>query len=132
MGEYIEYLVNGLFNSYGVNSDKIKYKKDMQKVYLDIDNAIPMGLIINEIVTNTIKHAFPGELEGELFIKMTQDGENILIIVADNGVGLSDNLQVEKTGTLGMQLVYNLARQIGGEIELKRSEGTEFHIKFTI
>jgi PAS domain S-box-containing protein len=132
MGEYIEYLVNGLFNSYGVKSDKIKYKTDMQKVYLDIDNAIPMGLIINEIVTNTIKHAFPGELKGELFIKMAKDGKNIMIIVADNGVGLPEKLEVKKTGTLGMQLVYNLVRQIGGELELKRSEGTEFRIKFTI
>ena len=132
MGEYIEYLVNGLFNSYGVNSDKIKYKTDLQKVYLDIDSAIPMGLIINEIVTNTIKHAFPGELKGEIFIKMAQEEENILIVVADNGIGLPDDLLLDKTGTLGLQLVYNLTRQIDGELEIKRFKGTEFRIKFTI
>jgi PAS domain S-box-containing protein len=132
MGEYIEFLVNGLFSSYGVDSDKIKLKTEMQKVYLDIDNAIPLGLIINEIVTNSIKHAFPGELKGKIFIKMAQDKKNILIVASDNGVGLPEDLDVEKTESLGMQLVNNLIRQIDGEVELKRTEGTEFCIKFTI
>jgi|GEM_PF-2539299 len=131
MGEYIEYLVNGLFSSYGVDSDKIKLNTDLQKIYLDIDTAIPLGLIINEIITNSIKHAFPGELKGEIFIKIFQEGENYLIVVADNGVGLPEDLDVEKTASLGMQLVNNLVRQIDGELELKRTRGTEFRIKFT-
>jgi PAS domain S-box-containing protein len=131
MGEYIKYLVNGLFNSYGIDSGKIKLKTDLQKIYLDIDSAIPLGLIINEIVTNSIKHAFPGELKGEIFIKIVQEDENYLIIVADNGIGLPEDLDLLKTGTLGMQLIRNLVRQIDGELELKRLNGTEFRIKFT-
>jgi PAS domain S-box-containing protein len=131
MGEYVEYLVKGLFNSYGVDSDKVKLKTDLQKIYLDIDTAIPLGLVINEIITNSIKHAFPGELKGEIFIKIFQEGENYLIVVADNGVGLPEDLDVKKTASLGMQLVNNLVRQIDGELELKRTKGTEFRIKFT-
>jgi PAS domain S-box-containing protein len=132
MGEYIEYLVKGLFSSYGVDHDKIKIKTDLQKIYLDIDTAIPLGLIINEIITNSIKHAFPGELKGEIFIKIVQEGENYLIVAADNGVGLPEDLDVEKTESLGMQLVNNLVRQIDGELELKRTEGTEFRIKLQL
>lgn len=130
MGEYIKYLVNGLFSSYGINSGKIKLKTDLQKIYFDIDTAIPLGLIINEIVTNSIKHAFPNK-NGEIFIKIAQEDENYLIIVADNGIGLPKDLDIRKTGTLGLQLISNLVRQIDGELELKKTKGTEFRIKFT-
>jgi two-component sensor histidine kinase/PAS domain-containing protein len=130
MSKYIEYLVKGLCNSYGVDSEKIKIKTDLQNISLDIDTAIPLGLIINEIITNSIKHAFPEDHKGEIQIKMTQEGEKYQIVMSDNGIGLPEDLDVEKTETLGMRLISNLVRQIDGRLELKMIKGTEFRIKF--
>jgi len=89
-----------------------------------------VGLILNELVTNSMKHAFPDGRGGEINIEFHKKGDEFLLSVGDTGVGFPEDLDFQNTESLGLQLVNNLARQIDGTIELDRSHGTEFKITF--
>jgi two-component sensor histidine kinase len=106
----------------------------IKDVFLDLKTAIPCGLIINELVSNSLKHAFPGENNGEIKIAMhplNKDG--IEVIVSDNGVGLPKKVDIRKTDSLGLHLVTLLAEdQLHGDIKLDRKKGTSFHIRFKV
>src|SRR5690606_24718706 len=102
---------------------------DADEIILDIDTAIPCGLIINEVVTNSIKHAFPDDAEGEIYIQMQQNPEGYNLSLKDNGIGLPENLKINTT-TLGLLLVNSLVRQLEGKLEVKRNQGTMFLISF--
>ncbi len=129
--EYIRDLVNGLFHSYGV-SGSIALNIDGKDVSLGVDSAIPCGLIINELVTNSLKHAFPEGREGEIRISLRSIEENMIeLLVSDNGVCIPEDVDIRKTESLGLHLVTILVEnQLHGEINLNRSKGTEFQIKF--
>ncbi len=130
--EYIRALAADLFRSYGDDSGAITLKTNVDDVSLEIDTAIPCGLIINELVSNSLKHAFPGGKEGEVRIGLHSDNDHeITVIVGDNGVGLPKELDFRSTESLGLQLVCTLTAQLGGTIELDRSGGTEFKVAFT-
>ena len=130
--EYIRDLVAHLFRSYGVDSEVIALKINVEDVILGIDTAIPCGLIINELVSNSLKHAFPAGKKGEICIDLRSDNNNkFTLTVSDNGIGFPRDLDFRKTETLGLQLVITLVEQLGGTIELYRNGGTEFKIKFT-
>ncbi|NJD52141.1 MAG: PAS domain S-box protein [Candidatus Methanoperedens sp.] len=130
--DYINDLVANLFQSYNSNSGNMKLNMNIQNVRLDIDFAIPCGLIINELVTNSLKYAFPEGRKGEIKIAFFETGENMLeLVIGDNGIGISKDLDFRKTESLGLHLVTILAEnQLHGEIYLNRNHGTEFHIKF--
>jgi PAS domain S-box-containing protein len=125
--EYIESLVTSLFHSYG--RPAVSFNTDVQDVRLSIDTAIPFGLIINELVTNALKHAFPQGRTGEIKVSLTpsQDG-GVRLSVADNGVGMPVHIDLEKTTSLGLQLVGILTHQLMGTIEIRREGGTTFSI----
>ena len=129
---YINDLVAGLFQSYEINAGKIKLNMHIENLQLDIDFAIPCGLIINELVTNSLKYAFPDNTEGEINIAFLKTDENMLeLVISDNGIGLPKDLDFRKTESLGLHLVTILSEnQLHGEINLNRSKGTEFQIKF--
>lgn len=130
--EYIDDLVIGLFQSYGINEDKVALNIKAENVLLGIDSAIPCGLIINELVSNSLKHAFPGDESGEIniFIRLT-DEVMIELLVGDNGIGIPKDLDFRKTESLGLRIVNVLVEnQLHGEIKLNRDKGTEFKIKF--
>ncbi len=130
--EYIKDLVKGLIQSYGANRCNIALNIDVDTISLGIDLAIPCGLIINELVTNSLKHAFPEGRKGEIkiFLRSTEEYK-IELVVGDNGIGMSEDLDFRKTKTLGLHLITMLAEnQLHGDITLNRSEGTEFIIKF--
>ena len=131
-GEYIKILTNGLLTSSGVNTNKIRLNIEVKDVFFDIENAIPCGLIINELVSNSLKHAFPQGKEGEISINLRSTNEDEFeLSVSDNGIGISGDLDIEQTGTMGLQLVKVLAEnQLGGKIDLDRAGGTQFKIKF--
>jgi len=101
---------------------------------LGMEPAIPCGLIINELVSNALKYAFPGEREGEIRIIMRTFGKGrIELTVSDNGIGISEALDLEVPGTLGLQPVKMLAEdQLLGKVELDRSQGTKFQIRFGV
>jgi two-component sensor histidine kinase len=129
---YIEELSAHLFASYVVDSGRISLQVDAGGVSLGIDRAIPCGLIINELVTNALKHAFPDNRQGEIHLGLQAGDDGIITLrVADNGVGLPPALDITSTGTLGLQLVTMLARQLRGEVSLVRENGTAFVVRFS-
>ncbi len=129
--EYLRELVSSLFSSYGINSSAITLKTNIERVSLGMDTAIPCGLIINELILNSLKHAFPAGLSGEICLNLHSSNENeITLIVSDNGIGFPQDLDFKNTNSLGLQLVNALTNQLGGTVELNRSVGAEFKITF--
>jgi two-component sensor histidine kinase len=131
--EYIKELALNLFDFYGVDPDRIALITDVESISLNIETATPCGLIINELVTNSLKYAFPAERQGviTLTMKRVQDGTGYLLQVADNGIGLPEDLDIRRTNSLGMQLVVNLTEnQLQGRLEVIRHHGTTFRITF--
>ncbi len=129
---YIRDVTKALFQSYGVDKGNIIPKINIEAISLGIDSAIPCGLIINELVTNSLKHAFPDAKEGEIEISLRPADENMIeLTVRDNGIGIPDDVDFRNTKSLGLQLVAILTKQIHGEIGLNRDNGTEFKIKFS-
>ncbi len=130
--DYINDLVANLFQSYMAISSKITPSIDIENIQLDIDFAIPCGLIINELVTNSLKYAFSEEAKGEIRIVFRRTcGDMYELIVSDNGIGISADIDFRKTGSMGLHLVTILSEhQLHGEINLIRKKGTEFQIKF--
>jgi len=129
--DYIRSLVSDLFYSYGVDSNRIRPVFVLDNVMMGLETAIPCGLIISELVTNTLKYAFPHNKEGEFRIELHayEDGFYELIIT-DNGVGIPENLDLDETETLGLQLVKNLINQLEGTVELSWKDGAMFMVKF--
>jgi len=128
---YIRRLVTDLYGSYGVDSETIKLNLNAENILLGINKAIPCGLIINELVSNSIKHAFPQGKVGEISISFHSDSDTLTLRFSDNGVGFPKDLDFRATRSLGMQLVTTLIKQLDGSIELDRSAGTTFTISFT-
>ncbi|MGZ7096807.1 MAG: sensor histidine kinase, partial [Methanobacterium sp.] len=126
---YIRNLTEYLYDFYNVNPRLIRLDMDIEGIPLDIDVAIPCGLIINELVTNSIKHAFNGN-KGKIFINFSRKNDRTILIVADNGKGLPEKLKLDEADTSGFRLVNKLVNQLNGRIELNRNNGTEFRIIF--
>ena len=103
---------------------------DIESILLDINISIPLGLIVNELVSNCMKYAFPDGQEGIINIKLKSNNGKNTLIVSDNGIGLSSDIEFKYTDSLGLQLINSLTSQIDIEIELDISHGTEFKIKF--
>lgn len=125
---YVREITTGLLVSYNaVDSIKVKYQLD--DVFIDLDNSVPLGLILNELVVNVLKHAFP-EGAGLLQIKMNKEGDKIVFSVEDNGIGFDIS---KKRQSLGVELVYTLTSQLQGEIDfISDQNGTRCTIKFPI
>ena len=132
--EYITKLVTNLFRSYEINSSNIKPVVNIDdNVYLEIDIAVPCGLIINELISNSLKYAFPWGEKGKIKIALHSSNErDLTLIVSDNGVGIPKDLDLHQTKTLGLQLVINLVEQLEGDLKINSDNGTEFIITFTV
>jgi PAS domain S-box-containing protein len=129
---YIESLTTQLYDGYAIDPERIFLSIDAGRVCLGIDQAIPCGLIINELVSNSLKYAFPGNRKGEIVIRFRgEENGMVCLTVADNGVGLPDTLDVVTASeTLGLQLVRMLVKQLRGEVVLDASQGASFNIRF--
>ena len=128
---YIRNLTTHLFTGYGVISTGINFDIEIKDVLLDVNTAIPCGLIINELVTNSLKHAFPDGRGGEIKIAMRTIKDNpIELIVSDTGIGFPEDLDFQNTDSLGLQIVCALVDQLNGTIELDRAGSAEFTIAF--
>ena len=129
-GEYIRSLVAYLFSIYRVNRDVVKVEINTEDIFLDIATAIPCALIINELVSNSLKHAFPDNREGEIHVDFYYRKDNeFILVVSDNGIGFPE-LDFRDTKTMGFQLVTTLVDQLQGTIELDRNGETTFRIIF--
>lgn len=129
---YVETLVNSLFRSHGVNVNKVKVNMVIEDIKLDLENAIPCGLIINELISNSLKYAFPESGEGEISLGLSSTaGDEFELVVADNGVGIPEDVDIKGAETLGLYLVTMLGeRQLDGEVEFSREGGTKCLIRF--
>jgi len=128
--DYIIELVNNLMRSYRTDN-RISSEINISDIFINTDTAIPLGLIINELVSNSLKYAFPDGREGKIAISLIPfTSEKFQMIISDNGVGLPDNFDMNKTNTLGLQLVNSLVTQLDGEITLTNHAGTKFEINF--
>jgi PAS domain S-box-containing protein len=129
--EYIQSLGRHLFMAYGVNSTLIDLDIDVKDVFLDINTSIPCGLIINELVSNSLKHAFSGRDRGKIHVVLRPEGnDKFKIVVRDDGVGLPKGLDVTQTESLGLQLVTMLVEQLQGTLRIDNNQGTSFEIIF--
>jgi ammonium transporter len=130
--DYIKSLVNDLFLSYKVDSSRISLKMNIENISLGIDTAINSGLIVNELITNCLKYAFPEGKNGEINISLRSlDDGKLELIVSDNGVGLPEALDIKKAESLGLRMITNLTeRSLHGTVNINRSNGTEFQIIF--
>ncbi len=131
--EYVRDHVNSLFSLYEQDMNKIALEIDVKDVMFGIDTAIPCGLIVNELVSNSLKHAFPEGKGGKIEITIrTTDENEIVLVVSDNGVGIPADWDFRNTESLGLYLVSILAEdQLHGKIELDRTKGTKFQITFS-
>jgi two-component sensor histidine kinase len=129
-GEYARNLVQQLLRSYGVDVRRVKHTIEVDHGMLGVDEAVPCGLIINELVANSLKHAFPSNREGRIWVRMDADEGRCTLRVGDDGVGISEETDFRQTDTLGLQLVRTLTDQLEGTISLSRQAGTEFIIIF--
>ncbi|MEI7557180.1 histidine kinase dimerization/phosphoacceptor domain -containing protein [Candidatus Chlorohelix sp.] len=131
MKTYIQSLTNNLLHSLNFISERVAIDLKIEGVLLNMDTAIPCGLLINELLYNAFKHAFPGERKGIVKIELSRDSRDMLrLLIADNGVGIPENLDPQNTETLGLQLVGMLTKQLDGKLEIQREGGTTFTIKF--
>ncbi|MCC6864749.1 MAG: PAS domain S-box protein [Ignavibacteria bacterium] len=129
--EYIKNLVESLYLSYGISNERVTPVIEFRSIYLDIDTAIPCSLIINEIVSNCLKYAFPDLRKGSIAINLMKNNQNeYILVIKDDGIGLPQDLDIEKTNSLGLKLVKLLSEQLGGNVELIKRNGTEFRINF--
>jgi len=129
--EYVNNLTGYLNRSFAVETNRISLKLSVDEVYLGVDAGVPCGLIINELVSNCFKHAFPGDSRGEIKVRLSEnDDGNYELIISDNGVGFPEHLDFKRTKSLGLQLINKLAQQLGGHVNLKTECGTRFEIIF--
>jgi two-component sensor histidine kinase len=129
--EYIKTISVQIFRSYGAYSKKIGLEVQVKDIMLDVDTAIPCGLIVTELVSNSLKHAFVDGREGSINISLfTSDSCTLTLIVKDNGIGLSRDIDLQNADSLGLKLVRALVNQLAGQIEVDSTFGTTFMITF--
>lgn len=129
-GEYLKILASNLFKSYLENSKNIKLNLNIENNMLDVDTAVSLGLITNELITNSIKYAFPDENNGEISLEFYKSNGIFNFIIKDNGVGFSDDLDFLNSSSMGLRVVNMLISQIEGDVKLNNDNGTEFIITF--
>ncbi|WP_321508429.1 PAS domain S-box protein [uncultured Methanoregula sp.] len=127
--EYIRFLARYLVQFYGVDTEIIRLTIRGEDIRIGINTAVPLGLIINELISNALKHAFPKGRAGEIEISLEKTDSEIVIVLRDNGVGFPKNFDWRKSETLGLMLVESLIGQILGTLETDTTRGTEYRIK---
>ena len=129
--EYVKALVESIHNSYNPSAASITVETDITNIYLELKNAVPCGLILNELISNAYKHAFEGKVSGKIGITINKKGSQLSLCVEDNGVGLKDNLDISQSTTLGFTLVNSLIAQVHGILHIENTPGAKFNFTFT-
>ncbi|HPS88987.1 MAG TPA: PAS domain S-box protein [Methanosarcina vacuolata] len=148
---YIKELADALFSTYRLGNFDVSLSMDLEEnILLDMDTAVPLRIIVNELVSNSLKYAFLNRDKGEIQIKFHKDNNrenrsnieeskseeykttSFILTISDNGVGISEDLNIKELDSLGLQLVIFLVDQLDGKLELKKGNGTEFIIRFTV
>ena len=127
---YITALGKGLFQTYADTNSGVRLDIAIRDIYVDINAAIPLGLISNELITNSLKYAFKEKKGGILSITAKEDAQALTFIVTDNGIGLPKGITLENQDSLGLRLVHTLTGQLHGTVTIDRTEGTKFVFTF--
>lgn len=128
--EYLEKLCQYLYQSYGDKTDRIDLSVTGDRVGLDMDTAMPCGLLVNEIVSNSYKYAFPGNMKGFIILNLSKDSGSVSLKIHDSGIGMPADFKIEESESLGMQLIQALTSQLDGELKVTSDNGTTFEITF--
>ena len=132
-GEYVRSISPQLFRAHKSNDSEVVLCVDVKDIFLTVEKAIPCALILNELISNALKYAFPEGRSGEIRINLYEEGDSLIFIVSDTGVSISEDVDIQHAESLGLKLVRDLAtRQLHGTVELDRAEGTMFTIVFPI
>ncbi|MCG8605512.1 response regulator [bacterium] len=132
--EYLKKLAVNLFRAYGTDPNEIKFAIDAKAIFLEVDTAISCGLVVNEIVSNSLRHAFPNGGPGSIEMEFSISGENnkYTLIIRDDGIGLAEKDGFQKSSSLGMQLIETLvSNELNGTFEFHSNRGTEYRISFS-
>jgi two-component sensor histidine kinase len=128
---YLRTISEELYISYASGPNKPELIIESENIYLGIDQAIPCGLILNELLTNSLKYAFPGRSDNKINVTLCASGNGeITLTISDNGIGLPENINIENISSLGLQLVSVLIKQIHGSYRIDRRNGTSWMITF--
>jgi two-component sensor histidine kinase len=129
--EYLSTLSKDILSIYFHRGRKIEIDVDSKNIFFGIDTAIPCGLLISELLSNSFKHAFPERKNGKIILKITQhDGDKFNLFYRDDGVGLPRDYNFEHPDSMGMELIQSLVEQLDGTVEIKNESGTEYNINF--
>ncbi|HMB97136.1 MAG TPA: PAS domain S-box protein [Balneolaceae bacterium] len=131
-GKYIGELIDVIADSHITKEKPIEIDIESDPIEFTITQAIPCGLLMNEIVTNALKHAFEGRKSGKIVISLKKEGDVIQLVISDNGVGLPDNFEEMKVKSLGMTLIYTLASQLNADMNIESGEGTVYRLTFEV
>ena len=133
LARYIHTLSAQLVQSYNIDPQRISVRIQVDPIVLDMDQAIPCGLILNELLSNAFKYAFPQNRTGEVYVELQADtAQQAALVVRDNGIGFPDEIDFRHTESLGLQLVAMLTEQLQGTIALERADGTIFTLTFPV
>ncbi len=131
VADYIHSLASSLLTTYQISPSMVELQVNVEPVILSLDQAIPCGLIINELVSNALKYAFPNSQPGKIYISLSQMGDELVLTIRDNGVGLPENIDWQGHQSLGLSLVHALAtEQLEGTLTVESAEGTAFRLSF--
>jgi two-component sensor histidine kinase len=136
LADYVNTLADHLTQLYGSRVDPVRITTETENVFLGIDAAVPCGLILNELLTNSMKHAFPNGKQGEIRVELRQvestEIKEVLLAVNDNGVGFQQGFDPRNMQSLGLQLVVTLVEQLGGSMEFNGSDGARVEVSFNL
>lgn len=129
--KYVQKLLSSIFTSYGVDIERINFKIEIKDIFMGIDTSLPFGMLLYEIVSNSIKYAFPNNRSGEICVEVNETEVGFELTVKDNGVGLPEDLNIEDPETLGLIVVKALVEQLEGDIHIDGNGGTKYKIIFS-
>ncbi|MCZ6671340.1 MAG: PAS domain S-box protein [Verrucomicrobia bacterium] len=130
LANYLNLLLRQVFRTFELGSLRVTSRVEFKNIYLSLNKAIPCALIINELVTNSLKYAFNGKDTGEIRIQAEQENGTLTLVVRDDGCGIGDSVDIDTSETLGLKIVRTLTRQIGGTLEISNQDGTHFKLTF--
>jgi two-component sensor histidine kinase len=130
VSEYLTELADYILESYAATSTKLHFNIKVENVEYGIDALIPLGLILNETISNSIKHAFKDDVEGEITIHLSNTEESTFLLIADNGVGSDISTDQLKEKSLGLELIFDLTDQLDGALELQKENGFTYKFNF--
>jgi len=124
IGVYFEQLIGNLFDSYNIRPSQVSLHLDIEKISLDVDTVIPIGLIVNELVSNALKYAFPNDRVGQIQVTIKEVSDHLMVTVSDNGIGISTNIKKKLGTSFGYRLINVLKTQLKADLDIKNDPGS--------